>query len=375
MTAQSDTTQCDEGESTPKAPYFLYRDLSTLPRPNQDSKPRIPNFPTKMMHMLSRPDLAHIVSWMPHGRSWKVHKPREFEIKVIPTYFEHNKYSSFIRQANGWGFRRMVCKGPDQNSYYHEMFLRGQDHLVRLMKRPIVTTRPPSDARTEPNFYKIAEERPLPQAKATNCHFVDTTTGAKNFQEWCHPISGSLFANTPTTSTSSSSSSSSSRPLPPQPKSPAKLSRAIEERRGPIAPPRSYTEERFPLDLDAPRRHSQQMSGGAFMRVDSRHQRRAVEHPVPTRPVSPQYETPFTEYRTCPKQEMRVWERNDQFQPLPLEDPYDESLKLIEPIPVSIVQSRMVHPVSPSSRGSNSEIMSFDAIDPLFPMEAYLDFW
>jgi hypothetical protein len=152
-----------------KAPFFFYRNFSGLSDPDP-SKPvtasgRIPNFPAKMMAILSRPDLAHIISWMPHGRSWKVHKPREFECKVIPTYFEHSKFSSFIRQANGWGFRRMISKGPDRNSYYHELFLRGNPHLIKLMKRPTSTTRPQGDAATEPDFYRISDEHPVPEAK------------------------------------------------------------------------------------------------------------------------------------------------------------------------------------------------------------------
>lgn len=160
----------------PKAPYFFYRNFSDLSDPDP-SKPvtaagRIPNFPAKMMAILSRPDLADIISWMPHGRSWKVHKPREFEVKVIPSYFEHSKFSSFIRQANGWGFRRMIGKGPDRNSYYHEMFLRGLPHLVKLMKRPTSTSRPQADASTEPNFYRIAEEHPLPESKAETDGFI-----------------------------------------------------------------------------------------------------------------------------------------------------------------------------------------------------------
>jgi HSF-type DNA-binding len=64
------------------------------------------NKTAKMHAILSRTDLKDVVGWLPHGRSWRVLKPREFEIKVLPTYFDHNKFSSFIRQANGWGFRR-----------------------------------------------------------------------------------------------------------------------------------------------------------------------------------------------------------------------------------------------------------------------------
>ena len=112
--------------------------------------------------------ITDIVSWLPHGRAWRVWKPREFEVKVIPTYFEHNKFSSFIRQANGWGFRRITTKGPDRNSYYHELFIRGVPHLTKQMKRPAPNEKPVADPSTEPNFYAIAEERPLPEVKGSD---------------------------------------------------------------------------------------------------------------------------------------------------------------------------------------------------------------
>jgi HSF-type DNA-binding len=82
-------------------PFFFYEDFSTEkdPDPLTPLTPpgRVPNFPAKMHSILSRTDLSDIIAWMPHGRSWRVLKPREFEIRIIPTYFEHAKFSSFIR--------------------------------------------------------------------------------------------------------------------------------------------------------------------------------------------------------------------------------------------------------------------------------------
>ena len=147
-------------------PSFYYRDFSTVPDPDPlvplTSPGRVPNFPAKMHSMLSRPDLADIVAWMPHGRSWRVLKPREFEKTVIPTYFEHAKFSSFIRQANGWGFRR-ITQGRDRNTYYHEMFLRGLPHLCKMMKRPGVSEKHTTDPEHEPDLFKISEEKPVPE--------------------------------------------------------------------------------------------------------------------------------------------------------------------------------------------------------------------
>jgi hypothetical protein len=73
-----------------------------------DISSRVPNFVAKMHAILSRPDLTDVIVWMPHGRSFKILKPRDFEIRVLPVYFDHSKFSSFIRQANGWGFRRIT---------------------------------------------------------------------------------------------------------------------------------------------------------------------------------------------------------------------------------------------------------------------------
>lgn len=172
QTKASDHAPAAENKNTGKQhvlrsyPYFFYRDFSTVP----DSDPltplttpgRVPNFPAKMHSILSRPDLADIVSWMPHGRAWRVLKPREFEVRVIPTYFEHAKFSSFIRQANGWGFRR-ITQGRDRNCYYHELFLRGVPHLCKIMKRPGVAEKQAADPDHEPDFYKIGEAFPLPE--------------------------------------------------------------------------------------------------------------------------------------------------------------------------------------------------------------------
>lgn len=121
------------------------------------------NFPSKLHEILSRTDISDIISWSPHGRSWRVFKPKAFEEKVIPQYFRHSKYNSFTRQVNGWGFRR-ITQGPDHNAYFHEMFLRGLPHLCKRMRRLTAsgTSRADAAASVEPDFYSISKVSPLP---------------------------------------------------------------------------------------------------------------------------------------------------------------------------------------------------------------------
>jgi hypothetical protein len=87
---------------------------------SNSSSGKDPSFPVKLHQIVSAADHEDFITWLPHGRSWRVVKPKAFEAKVIPLYFRHAKYASFMRQVNGWGFKR-ITQGPDQNSYYHEV--------------------------------------------------------------------------------------------------------------------------------------------------------------------------------------------------------------------------------------------------------------
>jgi hypothetical protein len=87
---------------------------------------------------------------------------KQFEKSILPIFFEHAKFSSFVRQANGWGFRR-INSGPDKNSYYHEYFLRGLPHLCKKLYRPGRSKKALQASMDVPNLYKISELHPLPE--------------------------------------------------------------------------------------------------------------------------------------------------------------------------------------------------------------------
>lgn len=101
-------------------------------------------FPVKLQIILKVTEILgqqHIISWLPHGRSFMIHRPREFEEKIMGEFFKQTKLSSFKRQLNLYDFNR-VTRGTDCGSYYHEMFLRGKPLLAkRMIRRKIKGTK------------------------------------------------------------------------------------------------------------------------------------------------------------------------------------------------------------------------------------------
>lgn len=94
-------------------------------------------FPHKLYRMLEETEKngqQAILSFFPHGRAFAIHKPGQFIEEVVPKYFSTNRMSSFQRQLNLYGFRR-VTEGRDKGAYFHEYFLKGQKGLVKKIKR------------------------------------------------------------------------------------------------------------------------------------------------------------------------------------------------------------------------------------------------
>jgi hypothetical protein len=122
-------------------------------------------FPMKLYDILCNPDFHYAISWMSHGRSWKVLNKDYFMEEICPRYFAQTRYESFVRQVNGWGFKRMRQEGSDRGSYYHEHFLRGYPNMIDHMRRPAPGEKS-RDVREEPDFYAVPSMPPLPPGDA-----------------------------------------------------------------------------------------------------------------------------------------------------------------------------------------------------------------
>ncbi|TMW62244.1 hypothetical protein Poli38472_009737 [Pythium oligandrum] len=103
-----------------------------------------PVFLQKTYDMIeSSPD--HIAAWSETGTSFIIKQPREFAKMMLPRYFKHNNFSSFVRQLNFYGFRKhkkdeiVINTVNDETrnwwEFYHEKFVRGKQELMAQIRR------------------------------------------------------------------------------------------------------------------------------------------------------------------------------------------------------------------------------------------------
>lgn len=146
-----------------------YCDFSSVP-PEMDYKDveaiEEMSFSRKLHDILSKKEFQECISWLPHGRAFKIYVPKSLEqTKVLEIYFGHNRFSSFLRQLSNYGFKH-ISSGRDRNSYYHECMLQGMPHLTKYMPPVRDSRRELPHPESEPDFYTISKIFPLPEDKA-----------------------------------------------------------------------------------------------------------------------------------------------------------------------------------------------------------------
>ncbi|KIY46854.1 hypothetical protein FISHEDRAFT_12273, partial [Fistulina hepatica ATCC 64428] len=128
--------------------------------------------------MVNDPKTNELIRWSDTGDSFLVPEHERFAREVLPMWFKHQNFSSFVRQLNMYGFHKVQhlqqgalkseSVGPDFWNFTHEYFIRGHPELLHLIQRK----------KQAPNQEDKAD------AEANNADGTSPTNGVVNGQVW-----------------------------------------------------------------------------------------------------------------------------------------------------------------------------------------------
>jgi len=120
-----------------------------------------------------------VCSWSEDGETFVVKHPKKFEQEIIPQFFKHSKFSSFVRQLNFYAFRKIktndsiridaALEAATANywRFFHPKFQRGKPEWLQDIKRSSSTPRGSGSSKKSAVATKTTTPDAAPSSGAT----------------------------------------------------------------------------------------------------------------------------------------------------------------------------------------------------------------
>jgi hypothetical protein len=114
----------------------------------QSSTKAVNIFIGKLFSMVNDLCNQHLISWSSTGNTFFIYNAPRFSQEILPIYFKHSNYSSFVRQLNMYGFHKInkSPRGQRGNNEFelwefsHPRFQKDRPDLLEGIKRKAMDT-------------------------------------------------------------------------------------------------------------------------------------------------------------------------------------------------------------------------------------------
>lgn len=97
-----------------------------------DNELNVAPFLMKCYEMVDDPSTNSVISWSQSYDTFVIWNMTDFTRDLLPKFFKHQNFSSFMRQLNIYGFRKV---DTDRWEFANEGFIKDQKHLLKNIKR------------------------------------------------------------------------------------------------------------------------------------------------------------------------------------------------------------------------------------------------
>ncbi|PWA02972.1 hypothetical protein BB558_000867 [Smittium angustum] len=143
----------------------------------------VPDFIKKLYRILEKDAYKSVIHWLDDGKSFLVLDQANFSNLVLPRHFKHKNFSTFNRQLNKYGFRKVKNTfstkkyGDTACEFHHNYFQRNSPNLLQKIKRQQISKARAPNPSEEPrnsNAPTIADPQtstlPLNTSNSSNNH-------------------------------------------------------------------------------------------------------------------------------------------------------------------------------------------------------------
>ncbi|XP_053328423.1 heat shock factor protein 3-like [Spea bombifrons] len=126
----------------------------------------VPAFLVKLWTLVEDPTNVDVISWNWNGQNFCILDEQRFSKEILPKYFKHNNLSSFIRQLNMYGFRKVMnlesglakSEHGTPIEFTHPCFKKGKAELLENIKRKMSSVKTEDPHLSQDELQKVFSE-------------------------------------------------------------------------------------------------------------------------------------------------------------------------------------------------------------------------